>query len=144
MDLPPKIAQNYADKRGAVVHTNVGTLINVNHGKFILVLKNIGGRVGYCVINSDIYGQDPESKIKIDVNDQPVLTNEDCPALSHEKSYVNCANVKLIDEAVLKAKIVSGDFQLEGVVDESRLQVILARGQACKVLKPFQRQYFDP
>ena len=144
MELPSFVTSRYADRRGAVVHTNAGTLINVDHGKFILVLKKIKGVIGYCVINSERYSFDPESKVEIGFEDQPVITSGDCSGLRKDKSYVNCGNVGLIDEFEFNAKIQAGVFQYVGSVNSERLQTILARGQACKVLKPFQRQFFDP
>lgn len=144
MELPSSVTSRYADQRGAVVHTNAGTLINVDHGKFILVLKKIKDVIGYCVINSERYNFDPESKVKIDFEDQPVITNNDCSALRKDKSYVNCGNVGLIAESDFNAKIQAGLFQYVGSINLERLQTILARGQACKVLKPFQKQFFDP
>ncbi len=144
MDFPPSVTRGFADRRGSVLHTNAGTLINVDHGKFILILKNIEGEVGYCVINSDRYSFDPESKVEIDAKDQPVITKDDCPALSKPKSYVNCANVGIIGETELKAKIDSKEFQYVGSVNAETMLVILAKGQACDVLKPFQKRFFEP
>ena len=144
MDLPKSITSRFADQRGAVVHTNAGTLINVDHGKFVLVLKKIKGVIGYCVINSERFSFDPESKVEIGINDQPVITHGDCSGLKNKKSYVNCGNVGLIDEKDFNAKILAGVFQYVGTVEQERLLVILARGQSCKVLKPFLKQFFDP
>lgn len=144
MDFPSSFIKQFAKRRGAVVHTAAGSLINVGHGKYILVLKCIDDLIGYCVINSERYNIDPESKVEIEIKDQPVITKGDCPALRKDKSYVNCGNVGLIEVSEFDNKIDSGVFQYVGSVEIEKLQTILARGLACKVLKPFQLEFFKP
>ena len=144
MEFPTSVTSRFADKRGAVVHTDMGSLINVDHGKFILVLKKIDGVIGYCVINSKRYNIDPESKVQISFNDQPIITNKDFPGLKKDKSYVNCGNVGLIEESEFNYRIRSGVFQYVGSIELEKMQDILARGQSCKVLKPFQKLFFSP
>ena len=144
MDFPSSFTKQFAKRRGAVVHTDAGSLINVGHGKFILILRCINDLIGYCVINSERYNFDPESKVEIEINDQPVITKGDCPALKKDKSYVNCGNVGLIEVSEFDAKIESGAFRYVGSVEAEKLRTILARGLACKVLKPFQIEYFKP
>ena len=85
MDISKSIVESFASRRGSVIRTNVGSLINVSHDKFILVLKSIEDMVGYSVINSDRYGKDPESGIKMSDFDQLVIIKKECSALTKGK-----------------------------------------------------------
>lgn len=141
MDLPASLVSSSFTQRSAVVHTNTNSVIETDHGKFLLVIKNLEDRIVCCAINSIRYSQSFDSQISILEEDQPAITPEDLPALEHV-SYVNCSTIFEIETSEFQKKLTQGVFKPKGHLSDAAMAHVLRAGQKCKVLRKFQQDYF--
>ena len=129
------------------MHTDKGTVIVADHGKFLLVVNTSVGVVHTCVINTDKNKfAPPNSQVAIDDKDlQWIGKDEDSgkdKVLTHV-SYVDCSKMFDVDEEDFGKAIENGKFQPKGFLDETSMCYVLDAGQNCKTLRPFERKYFE-
>lgn len=147
MQMPPALVAAAYKKRGAVVHTDKGTVIVAEHGKFLLVVNTSGGVVHTCVINTEKNKfAPPNSQVAIDDKDMPWIGKDEDSGkdkvLTHV-SYVDCSKMFDVDEEDFGKAIENGKFQPKGFLDETSMCYVLDAGQNCKTLRPFERKYFE-
>jgi len=141
MDLPQSLVRSSFTQRSAVVHTETNSVIETDHGKFLLVIKNLGERIVCCAINSVRYSKAFCTQMEILDEDQPAITPQDLPALEHV-SYVNCTSLFEIDTSEFQSKLSQGIFKPKGHLSEKAMAHVLRAGQKCRVLRKFQQDYF--
>lgn len=141
MELPAALVNSSYSQRSSVVHTETNSVIETDHGKFLLVIKKLDERVICCAINSIRYGKTVDSQMEIREEDQPAITPQDLPVLDHI-SFVNCASLFEINIASFYEKINQSIFKPVGHLGETAMAHVLRAGQKCRVLRKYQQDYF--
>lgn len=133
MELPRTVISESYSVRGSVVLTRTGSVIKVDHEKFLLVVgKDARESVILCTINS---------KARKHGLAQVGITPEDLPCLRHE-SFVNCAEVVSIEKARFSKSLENGVFVPKGHVGQDVIERIREAGRNCRLLKPFEKEFF--
>lgn len=136
MDFPKDfVIKNFSD-RGTVFHTETGSVIQTDHGKFLLIVKSLEESLKCVVINHAL------SK-HAQVCDQPKVTEDDISCLNaYDVSYVNCSEIISIEMETYKKRIEDKTFVPKGHMSERAMAEILNAGQHCTKLKPFEQNFF--
>ncbi len=134
MELPRTVISESYSVRGSVVLTRTGSVIEVEHEKFLLVVaKDARGFIALCTINT---------KSRRHGLAQVGITPKDLPCLSHD-SFVNCANVVFVEEARFSKSLDEGVFIPKGHIGQDVIERVLEAGRNCRLLKPFEREFFE-
>ena len=134
MDLPKELMGRLYSERGAVVHSEVNSVIRTDHGKYLLVVKKTESLVVCCSINSERFRFKPEES-------QPRILKRENDFLHHD-SYVDCAQVFAIDENVFLENMDKGVFVPIGFLSEISMAFVLRAGQVCPMLNKVEQDYF--
>lgn len=134
MKIPGWLLGEAYSVRGAVVLTAAGSVIEVGHEKFLLVVGNFEGDVYLCVINSRPYRFHPEAQVPISV--------DDLPALSHA-SYVDCSKLKRLGKQAFVESLKNGTFVAKGRLSGVAMAHVLRAGRCCPNLNRFERKIFE-
>lgn len=134
MDLPKELTGRLYSERGAVVHSEVNSVIKTDHGKYLLVIKRTESLVVCCSINSERFRFKPEES-------QPRILKRENDFLHHD-SYVDCAQIFAIDESVFRGNMDKGVFVPIGFLSEISMAFVLRAGQTCPMLSKVEQDYF--
>ena len=132
--MPKELTGRLYSERGAVVHSEVNSVIKTDHGKYLLVVKKTESLVVCCSINSELFRfKSSESQPKILKCENDFL---------HHDSYVDCAQVFAIEVNVFLENVNKGVFVPVGFLNEISMAFVLRAGQTCPMLKKVEQDYF--
>ena len=134
MDLPKELKGRLYSERGAVVHSEVNSVIKTDHGKYLLVVKKTESLVVCCSINSERFRFKPDES-------QPKILKRENEFLHHD-SFVDCAQIFSIDVRKFCENINRGVFVPIGILNDLAMAAVLRAGQTCRTLKKFEQEYF--
>ena len=134
MDLPKELKGRLYSERGAVVHSEVNSVIKTDHGKYLLVVKKTESLVVCCSINSERFRFKPEES-------QPKILKRENEFLHHD-SFVDCAQVFAIDLKVFQANMDKDVFVPMGHLNEVSMAFVMHAGQTCPMLNKVEQGYF--
>ena len=129
MELRPSILLS----RGSIVHTETGTVIQTDHGKFLVVVGEIDGQLGLVCINSKPRSRRPESQVEIGP--------ESAKCLSHV-SYIDCGELNVRPKARLEKLMREGRIQYRGAVGADVWARAAEAALKCATLSQKEKDFF--
>lgn len=121
--------------QGDVVRSMTGTIVDCDHQKMLVFVNELSGKVGLVTINSKPYPKKGlETQLKINASDFAFLDRD---------SFVDCSSlfVKSIEE--FKTLLKNGQVFRIGNLDTGTMDKIVLAASDSKLLKSFQKKFFD-